>query len=61
MLDWLGEERLGVLLDRVAVASERGELWVAPCAAVADHILASPERFRGGTELDSTTWAEEGG
>ena len=57
MIEWLGAERLGRLLDRAAAASASGELWVAPCSAIADHVLAEPERFRGATELDPRTWA----
>jgi peptidoglycan/xylan/chitin deacetylase (PgdA/CDA1 family) len=56
MLDWLGWERLERLLDRLAQAAREGELWVARCAEVAAHVLAAPERFRGGTTLDSTSW-----
>ena len=55
MFDWLGEARLGALLDRLSVA-RRGDLWVAPCTTVADHVLASPRAFRNGTTLDPTTW-----
>lgn len=54
MLDWLGWERLGQLLDRVA---EQQNLWVAPCAEIAEHVLAHPEAFRGRTALDQTSWA----
>jgi peptidoglycan/xylan/chitin deacetylase (PgdA/CDA1 family) len=57
MLDWLGGENLAALLDLVAAARERGGIWVAPCAAVAERVLADPERFRGGTTLDPTGWA----
>lgn len=53
MLDWLGWERLEQLLDRIA---EQQDLWVAPCAEIAEHVLAHPERFRGATILDSTSW-----
>ena len=53
MLDWLGKDRLIALLDKIA--AERG-LWVAPCAAVAEHVLARPEGFRDATSLDSTSW-----
>lgn len=56
MLDWWGEERLGILLSRLAGASEEGVLWLAPCAEVANHMLAQPDGFRGGTSLDSTSW-----
>ncbi|MFP5388154.1 MAG: polysaccharide deacetylase family protein, partial [Thermoleophilia bacterium] len=31
MLDWLGEEPLAALLDRVAAAAAEDELWVATC------------------------------
>ncbi len=57
MLDWLGEDRLGALLDLVAGASQRDELWVARCADTANHILAQPEPFRGGTAFDSLSWS----
>jgi len=56
MLDWLGEENLDALLDRIAVAAA-GELEVARCADAAGRVLASPERFAGGTLLDATSWA----
>lgn len=56
MLDWFGWERLGALLDRIANASQRGDLWVAPCADVATHVLAHEAAFAGGTTLDSTSW-----
>jgi peptidoglycan/xylan/chitin deacetylase (PgdA/CDA1 family) len=57
LLEWLGAERLAALLDRAAAAAADGDLWVAPCAEVADHILAAPEAFAGGTELDPRSWA----
>jgi peptidoglycan/xylan/chitin deacetylase (PgdA/CDA1 family) len=57
MLDWLGEERLGALLDRLGEASRRGDLWVAPCAEVADRVLADPSAFPGSTDLDPTGWS----
>ncbi len=57
MLEWLGGERLTVLLDRAAGAAEAGDLWVAPCAAVAEHVLGEPGLFRGGTVLDTASWA----
>ncbi|MEX2107413.1 MAG: polysaccharide deacetylase family protein [Solirubrobacterales bacterium] len=58
MLDWLGEDRFEALLDLVARASRRDEVWVARCAEVADHVLAHPEPFRDGTALDSTSWSD---
>jgi peptidoglycan/xylan/chitin deacetylase (PgdA/CDA1 family) len=57
MLDWLGRENLATLLDRVAVSREQDGVWVAPSAAVAERVLATPERFRDGAVLDSTSWA----
>jgi peptidoglycan/xylan/chitin deacetylase (PgdA/CDA1 family) len=57
MLDWLGEERLGALLDLVHEVKSRGDLWVAPCGRVADHVLAHPDEFRDGTTLDPTGWS----
>jgi peptidoglycan/xylan/chitin deacetylase (PgdA/CDA1 family) len=57
MLDWLGEDRLGTLLDLVAGASQRDELWVARCADTANHILTQPASFQSGTALDSTSWS----
>lgn len=52
MLDWLGEDRLRALLDRLDEAA----LWVAPCADVAEHVLADPEPFQDATTLDATSW-----
>lgn len=57
MFDWLGAERLERLLEALATASRSGDLWVARCGDVAEHVLADRERFRGGTSLDDTTWA----
>ncbi len=57
MLGWLGAENLAALLERIAAASAGDELWVACCADVAAHVLAHPERFRGGTTLDGSSWA----
>jgi peptidoglycan/xylan/chitin deacetylase (PgdA/CDA1 family) len=56
MLDWLGGDRFGALLDRVREAKNRGDLWLAPCGHVAEHILAHPHEFQGGTTLDPTSW-----
>jgi peptidoglycan/xylan/chitin deacetylase (PgdA/CDA1 family) len=56
MLGWLGPERLAALLDRIAEASAPGKLWVAPCADVAEHVLAHPEQFLGCTTLDPSSW-----
>jgi peptidoglycan/xylan/chitin deacetylase (PgdA/CDA1 family) len=57
MFDWLGEDRLGALLDLVAGASQCDELWVARCDDTANHILAQPEPFREGTAFDSISWS----
>jgi peptidoglycan/xylan/chitin deacetylase (PgdA/CDA1 family) len=56
MLDWLGEVRLDELLALVARAGD-DELWVAPCAAVAEHVLVDPNRFGESAVLDTTSWA----
>jgi peptidoglycan/xylan/chitin deacetylase (PgdA/CDA1 family) len=56
MLGWLGEEALSALLDRVATAAAGDEIWVAPCAEVADRIAAHPNSFGNGTVLDTTSW-----
>ena len=61
MLDWLGEERLRQLLHRLAEASRRDDLWVAPCAEVAEHVLADPGRFPEDVVLDTTSWTGAGG
>lgn len=60
LIDWLGWEALGTLLDAVGRAEEEGYLWVAPCAAVAECVLTDPDRFRDGTALDATSWAGAG-
>jgi peptidoglycan/xylan/chitin deacetylase (PgdA/CDA1 family) len=57
LLDWLGDERLGALLDLLAASSRSGDLWLAPCAEVSDHVLAGPSGFLGETKLDATSWA----
>ena len=55
MLAWLGDVHLEALLDRIATAA--GNLWMARCDEVAEHVLAHPDRFAGGTSLDMTSWA----
>ena len=57
MLDWLGEDRLGELLNHVREARSRGDLWIATCEHVAEHVLAHLDEFRDGTTLDPTNWA----
>lgn len=56
MLDWLGQDRLAALLDHVREARSQGGLRVAPCGRVAEHVLAHPHEFQGGTTLDPTSW-----
>lgn len=56
MLDWLGADGLDAILARVAAGRAAGELWVAPCADVAEHVLARAGDFEGGATLDSTSW-----
>jgi peptidoglycan/xylan/chitin deacetylase (PgdA/CDA1 family) len=56
MLEWLGEESLSELLDRIASARDDG-LEVARCRDIADRVLADPDRFANGTVLDATSWA----
>jgi peptidoglycan/xylan/chitin deacetylase (PgdA/CDA1 family) len=53
MLDWLGEGRLAAILDRLAEAGGRGELWPAPCREVAAHVLANPEAVPEGASLSA--------
>jgi peptidoglycan/xylan/chitin deacetylase (PgdA/CDA1 family) len=57
LVDWLGDERLAAVLDAAASAAAAGELWVAGCATVANHVLAAPDGFEGGIELDPRTWS----
>jgi peptidoglycan/xylan/chitin deacetylase (PgdA/CDA1 family) len=57
LLDWLGDERLGALLDRLTESGRNGDLWLAPCAEVADRVLAGPSEFLGKAKLDATSWA----
>jgi peptidoglycan/xylan/chitin deacetylase (PgdA/CDA1 family) len=56
MLGWLGDEPLAALLDRVSAAGAGEEVWVAPCAAVAEHVAANSDRFGNGTVLDTAGW-----
>jgi hypothetical protein len=57
LFDWIGERNLAALLDRLGDASG-GDLWVASCGDVAEHVLARPGEFPGAeTSLDSTSWA----
>ena len=56
MLEWFGMGRLMLLLNRVREARRGGDLWVARCDEVADHVLANPDAFEGGSMLDTTSW-----
>jgi peptidoglycan/xylan/chitin deacetylase (PgdA/CDA1 family) len=53
LLDWLGEANLASLLDKLA----SGDAWLARCDRAAEHILARPKAFAGGTTPDPTSWA----
>ncbi|HET6998369.1 MAG TPA: polysaccharide deacetylase family protein [Solirubrobacterales bacterium] len=57
MLGWLGDANLAALLDRVAAVAAEDEVWVAPCADVAAHVLEHPQRFDRGASLDTSSWA----
>jgi peptidoglycan/xylan/chitin deacetylase (PgdA/CDA1 family) len=56
MLGWLGEERLGALLDRIADAAAGDEVWVATCAEVAEYVTDHSDRFGNGAVLDTASW-----
>jgi peptidoglycan/xylan/chitin deacetylase (PgdA/CDA1 family) len=58
---WLGRDLLGALLDRIDLAAKHEDVWVAPCAKVAEHVLANPERFAEGTAFDTDSWTAGGG
>jgi hypothetical protein len=57
MQEWLGEERLNALLDRLGAAVRSGELIVAPLAEVAERVLARQDEFPGQTALDTASWS----
>jgi len=56
MVDWLGEQRLAALLERLALAAREDAIWVAPCRDIAAHVLGQPDSFGADTALDSTSW-----
>jgi peptidoglycan/xylan/chitin deacetylase (PgdA/CDA1 family) len=56
MLGWLDEEPFAALLDRVAATGASGEVWVATCAEVAEHVAAHPDPFGNGAVLDTASW-----
>lgn len=57
LLEWLGEDRLIALLERLAETSLSDDLWLTRCEAVAEHVLAHEGEFRGATTLDPTGWS----
>jgi peptidoglycan/xylan/chitin deacetylase (PgdA/CDA1 family) len=56
LVDWLGEERLGALLDLLGESSDSGRLWLARCDVVAEHVLAHAGEFRNTAVLDPVSW-----
>lgn len=52
MLDWLGENSLTTLVDKLAAA----KLWIARCSDIAERVLAHQEDFRDGPTLDTMSW-----
>jgi peptidoglycan/xylan/chitin deacetylase (PgdA/CDA1 family) len=42
MLDWLGEDRLADLLERVAEARRDGRVWTGRCDEIAGRLLSAP-------------------
>jgi peptidoglycan/xylan/chitin deacetylase (PgdA/CDA1 family) len=56
MLDWWGEGTLEALLGRLAETQAGGDVWLAPCARTAEHLLAHRDAFGAGTTLDSASW-----
>ncbi|HKB52112.1 MAG TPA: polysaccharide deacetylase family protein [Solirubrobacterales bacterium] len=58
MLDWLGEDRLGELFDRIVEARRSGVLWIARCGDIAEHVLSHPEAFQDGATLDPASWSD---
>jgi peptidoglycan/xylan/chitin deacetylase (PgdA/CDA1 family) len=57
LLEWLGEDRLDAILERIEADRTTGDLWVAPCREVAQHVLAHLAEFEGATTLDPTSWS----
>jgi peptidoglycan/xylan/chitin deacetylase (PgdA/CDA1 family) len=56
MFEWFGESSLRSLLDRLKEAASGGDLWVAPCSDIADHVLANSDVFTETANLDPTSW-----
>lgn len=57
MLDWIGLNRLMLILESLRAARSSGRLWVARFAEVAEYVLAHQKNFEGGATLDPTSWA----
>jgi peptidoglycan/xylan/chitin deacetylase (PgdA/CDA1 family) len=59
---WMAEgvrDALGDVLARCAAGAASGELWIAPCEAVAGWIAERPaELASGGPVLDRTSWTD---
>jgi peptidoglycan/xylan/chitin deacetylase (PgdA/CDA1 family) len=58
LLEWLWDDRLGALLDLLIGSSRNGDLWLAPCTEIGEHVLSRPDIFRDGTTLDPTSWTD---
>jgi len=56
LIDWLGNENLKLLLNRLSDAQHTDKLWIAPCRDIAGHLLSNPEAFADGATLDPTSW-----
>ncbi|MET0304712.1 MAG: polysaccharide deacetylase family protein [Solirubrobacterales bacterium] len=56
MLDWWGEERIGTLLRHLSEVSRRGDVWLATCTEIAEHVSRNPGAFDNETALDPTGW-----
>ena len=50
----IGKPFLAALLDSLGALDP---VSVAPCAAVAERVLADPDEFAGATALDPRSWA----
>ncbi len=58
MLDWFGRDRLGRLLDRIALAAAEQGLQVGTCGEAAEEVVDGP--LGGGFTLDATSWSGAG-
>jgi len=60
---WMAEairDQLRAVLARVAAGAAAGELWVAPCDAVAAWVAGHPQDFAVPPALDRTSWSAPG-